>query len=99
MRNFFQVCVRLANPPEAPGGEIRWNLGSERACGLKTSPGAGGQAMRVVVENPVGGPELRFFYLEANAAHIDGIVGSLALSSKPEDWIFRRPLAKTLRVS
>jgi hypothetical protein len=82
----------MANPPEGQGRKIRlYNLDVPRACGLAPYSEIDNQAVHVIVENPVGNPELRFFYLEADATHVEEIFDSLTLLSQADDWDFRVP--------
>jgi hypothetical protein len=86
MDSVTRVCERLANmpTPQGPAFQVTLHpLASADACLLTPYPEMGIDQVRLVVENPAGDPEQRYFYLEADAGHIEQIAASLELLNPP----------------
>ncbi len=78
MQNITQVCMRLANTPQGPVRHV--GLHGPHSCTLTPYPETGTDSVQVVFENATTQPDLRFFYIEADAAHIAGITSSLQMA-------------------
>jgi hypothetical protein len=90
----IQVCERLANPPSSPGWKLRlYDLHGPPACGLIPYPETDSQVSQVIVHNPTSDPDLRFIYLQADAAHVEAIAESLVLSHAADHSKYRVPTA------
>jgi hypothetical protein len=75
-----RVCQRLANPPLGPVYQIQIHpFGNVEACLLVPYPQLSTSAAKLVVENPNGEPEQRYFYLESDQETLEDLRDSLQL--------------------
>ncbi len=84
MNSANRVCERLANTPGGPGRKIDLSpLPSADACLLSPYPEMSIDRATLVVSNPGGDPEQRYFYLETRLPDVPGIAASLELLNPP----------------
>ena len=75
-----RVCEWLANIPNGPGRQVEIApLASADACRLVPYPEMSTNMIKLVVENPAGSPDQRYFYIEADREHFDSITASVEL--------------------
>jgi hypothetical protein len=79
-----RVCERLANIPDGPRRQVEISpLANADACKLSPYPEMSFDGTRLVVENPNGAAEQRYFFIETNRNHFEDILASLALLNPP----------------
>jgi hypothetical protein len=75
-----RVCQRLANTSIGPAYQIQiYPFGNVEACLLIPYPQLSTSSAKIVVENPNGEPEQRYFYLESDQETLEALTGSLKL--------------------
>lgn len=80
MDQVYRVCERLANTPAGPARKVILSPGPDfDACTLVPYPEMSIDVLTLVVENPAGQPEQRYFFLEAGREHLETIATSLQL--------------------
>lgn len=76
----LRVCERLANSVQGPVWRpSMYDMGGLASCSLRPLPGGDVDLVRIIVKNPAANPDERYFYMEADAAHIEGISDSLQI--------------------
>jgi hypothetical protein len=84
MNSVNRVCERLANTPGGPARKIDISpLPTADACTLTPYPEMSTDRVKLVVANPSGEPEQRYFYLESDSGHLAEISASLELLNPP----------------
>jgi hypothetical protein len=84
MNSVTRVCERLANTPQGPARQIiLFALAEADACLLVPYPEMSTNQARLVVENPAGRLEQRYFSLESDEGSLREIAASLQLLNPP----------------
>jgi hypothetical protein len=79
-----RVCERLANTPEGPARQVELApLTNADACRLSPYPEMSFDGTRLVVENPSGTADERYFSIEANRDQFEDIAALLELLNPP----------------
>jgi hypothetical protein len=85
MNSVNRVCERLANTPGGPARKIDISpLPTAEACTLSPYPEMSIDRVKLVVANPGGEPEQRYFYLESDQATLEEVSSSLMLLNTPD---------------
>lgn len=80
MDRTYRVCERLANEGGDPGRAVQWTAVQQAdACVMTPMGQLSTNEVQVVIENPAGDPEQRYFYLESDAEQIQAILSTLTL--------------------
>ncbi len=80
MDRAYRVCERLANTPQGPARKVVFSpIQNLDACLLVPYPERNTNLVRLVVANPAGQPEQRYFYLDVDQEHVEHIAASLQL--------------------
>jgi hypothetical protein len=77
MQTVQQVCESLANGPLHGWLPGLTNFQKASNCSLAEGSWEAPRTVRIILQNVLAQPDQRFFYLEADAAHIDAILASL----------------------
>jgi hypothetical protein len=85
MNSVNRVCERLANTPGGPARKINISpLPTADACTLTPYPEMSTDRVKLVVANPGGEPEQRYFYLESDLATLNEVSASLEMLKTPD---------------
>lgn len=86
MNSVHRVCERLANLSGKPVHQIQLSpLPAADACLLVPQPEMSTDRVTLVVENPEGEPEQRYFFVETNRGHFEAVYTSLEVLNLPEE--------------
>jgi hypothetical protein len=85
MNSVNRVCESLANTPGGPARKIDISpLPTADACTLTPYPEMSIDRVKLVVANPGGEPEQRYFYLESDQATLEEVSSTLMLLNTPD---------------